>query len=152
MSSNNPITVAYLNYQGGTRSKLPLDLSKEILGLSRRESTFHVNSSHKRGEQPESGLSQSPAVHAGGVGAEPNGFSGSSSRLWQPRNICFCQWQKPESKRILHNFLEKKSEGLDSLTQVWQFKLAYAFPPLTLSLRVLQKISQSSGYPLLIVP
>ena len=45
-----------------------------------------------------------------------------------------------------------EAEALDALAQTWDFRLAYAFPPPPILLRVIRKIAVSSGIFLLVTP
>ena len=150
--SDNATTVAFLNRQGGTRSHSLLALSLRILGWveQRVPSLLAV---HIRGSLNLEAdfLSRQPILQ-GEWELCPETFSWSCQQLGHPEIDLFARKGNRKVNKFFSLSREQGSQGVDALAQLWNFQLAYAFPPLNLIPRVLQKLNVSDTNLILITP
>ncbi|CAJ0962706.1 unnamed protein product [Ranitomeya imitator] len=151
VQSDNVTAVAYINNQGGTRSRAAM---QEVSHILRWAETNHSSIS---------------AVHIPGVenwAADFLSRQGLASGEWELhpevfRQICL-RWGTPDvdlmASRLnakVHNFIARSRDpqaiGVDALIFPWhQFQLPYVFPPLPLLPKVIQKI-KTEGVPVILV-
>ncbi|CAJ0958249.1 unnamed protein product [Ranitomeya imitator] len=151
VQSDNVTAVAYINHQGGTRSRAAM---QEVSLILRWAETNHSIIS---------------AVHIPGVenwAADFLSRQGLASGEWELHPEVFLQiclrWGTPDvdlmASRLnakVHNFIARSRDpqaiGVDALISPWhQFQLPYVFPPLPLLPRVIRKI-KTEGVPVILV-
>ncbi|CAJ0964540.1 unnamed protein product [Ranitomeya imitator] len=143
--SDNRVTVAYINRQGGTRSSTLMEVANPI---------FQVAEVH---------LLSLTALHIkGSINTKADYLSRNMLRQgeWSLNPAIFSQiiqlWGCPEidlfanrENKKLHQFcsLNPKDNpyAVDALLISWHFRLAYAFPPLNLISLVLRKIREDKA-------
>ncbi|CAJ0944859.1 unnamed protein product [Ranitomeya imitator] len=151
VQSDNVTAVAYINHQGGTRSRAAM---QEVSHILRWAETNHSTIS---------------AVHIPGVenwAADFLSRQGLASGEWELhpevfRQICL-RWGTPDvdlmASRLnakVHNFIARSRDpqaiGVDALISPWHpFQLPYVFPPLPLLPKAIRKI-KSEGVPVILV-
>ena len=149
--TDSSTALAYIRKEGGTMSLPLLRIARKILLLLHREDIRIL-----------------PIF----VSSAENLLADAASRRLTPPdwhlpaeifNIVVSHWQRPEvdlfasqASAHLPRFFAwgdaTGAEAFDALAQPWNFRLAYAFPPPPLLLRVALKIEASSGEFILITP
>ena len=149
--TDSSTAMAYIRKEGGTISRPLLLLAREILLLAHRHQIRIL-----------------PVF----VSSEENHLADAASRFlalpdWFLPEEVFLRivrrWGLPiidlfastESAQVRRFFAwgeAPEAEALDALAQTWDFRLAYAFPPPPILLRIIRKIASSSGIFLLVTP
>ena len=149
--TDSTTAIAYVRKEGGTISPLLLDIASEILCLAHRRA-----------------LRILPVY----VPSEENLLADAASRFldlpdWHLRSDLFLRlvalWGRPaidlfatESSKQVDRFFAwgdaRGAEAFDALAQLWDFPLAYAFPPPPLLPRTIAKIANSPGEFVLVTP
>ncbi|CAJ0958217.1 unnamed protein product [Ranitomeya imitator] len=153
VQSDNVTAVAYINHQGGTRSRAAM---REVSLILRWAETNHSIIS---------------AVHIPGVenwAADFLSRQGLASGEWELHPEVFHQiclrWGTPDVDLMasrwnakVHNFIARSRDpqaiGVDALISPWHhFQLPYVFPPLPLLPKVIRKIRTEGGPVILVAP
>ncbi|CAJ0923458.1 unnamed protein product [Ranitomeya imitator] len=153
VQSDNVTAVAYINHQGGTRSRAAM---REVSLILRWAETNHSIIS---------------AVHIPGVenwAADFLSRQGLASGEWELHPEVFLQiclrWGTPDVDLMasrwnakVHNFIARSRDpqaiGVDALISPWHhFQLPYVFPPLPLLPKVIRKIRTEGGPVILVAP
>ena len=149
--TDSTTAIAYIRKEGGTVSPVLLEIATEILSLA------HLRS-----------LRILPVY----VPSEENLLADAASRFldlpdWHLRHDLFLRlislWGQPtidlfatESSAQVDRFFAwgdaQGAEAFDALAQLWDFPLAYAFPPPPLLPRTIMKIANSPGEFVLVTP
>jgi hypothetical protein len=82
----------------------------------------------------------------------PNVFQAIAARWGLPVIDLFASNASKQTKRFYSWNAFDKPEGVDALSQKWDFSLAYAFPPIALLKRVVKKLEMSRGTFILVSP
>ena len=149
--TDSTTAMSYIRKEGGTVSPVLLDIARDILLLAHHRS-----------------LRILPVY----VPSEENLLADSASRFldlpdWHLRSDLFLRltslWGRPsidlfatESSKQVDRFYAwgdaQGAEAFDALIQLWNFPLAYAFPPPPLLPRTIAKIAHSPGEFILVTP
>jgi hypothetical protein len=79
-------------------------------------------------------------------------FRAFSARWGLPIIDLFASNASKQTQRFFSWDASDKPEGIDALSQRWDFSLAYAFPPIALLKRVVKKLETSKGTFILVSP
>lgn len=85
-------------------------------------------------------LSQQP-IHQGEWELNPELFALMCWHFGTPEIDLFARRVNRRVRRLFSLSSKEGFEGVDTLAQDWEFARAYAFPPLALILRIVQKLS-----------
>ncbi|XP_063371145.1 uncharacterized protein LOC134659432 [Cydia amplana] len=152
VQSDNRTVVAYIKKQGGTRSRHLTMLVSQLL---------HTANTLRTDLCPQ----YIPGIY--------NDIADSLSRQkpladWhlsqQVTNLIFCKWGTPEidlfatkESRVVPAYVsrdakDKEAQFVDAFSRVWQFDLAWIFPPPSIIPRVLAHLNHAKGTYIIIVP
>ncbi|XP_071971333.1 uncharacterized protein [Engystomops pustulosus] len=150
--SDNTTTVAYLKRQGGTQSASLQKISKKIF-LWAEENVLSLTAVHLKGsENKEADFLSRYTLDPHEWCLNKEVFSHLTQKWGIPQIDLFAT---RENKKADHYFsLQKNTPDylLDAFCHSWHSRLAYAFPPLPLISRTVQKIRQEDLKIILIVP
>ena len=149
--TDNTTALSYIKKEGGTISLPLLIVAREILlELHRRRIEIvpvFVASEENLHADAASRLQSLPDWHL------PRLIFDRIAILWGCPDIdLFATKESSQVQRFFAWGRDEEAEAFDALAQLWNFKLAYAFPPPQIIPRVLQKIEVSSGTFILVTP
>ncbi|KAI5752161.1 hypothetical protein M8J77_014412 [Diaphorina citri] len=152
LQSDNKTVIAFIRKQGGLKSKILLQDTRDLLLLASRLN-IHIL----------------PFYIPGKVNSIADSLS-RQERLpdWHLKSsitqIVFKRWGIPEfdlfasrASRIVGRYatldpLDHRAEFVDAFSKVWRFRLAWIFPPPPLIPQVLHHLNKASGCYILVVP
>jgi hypothetical protein len=82
----------------------------------------------------------------------PFGFRAIAARWGLPKIDLFARNASKQTQRFYRWDASNNPEGVDALSQRWDFPLAYAFPPIALLKKVVKKLKTSKGTFILVSP
>ncbi|XP_070591368.1 CUE domain-containing protein 1 isoform X2 [Erythrolamprus reginae] len=150
--TDNVATRAHLNHQGGTRSHRLMEETSRLFNWA------------------ETHLASLTAEHIAGVSnikadwlsratldpsewrLDPELFKQLTQRFGVPLVDLFATSQNAQLERFFTRFPDPRAEGTNALWAPWPPGLLYAFPPVNLVPRVVEKILQEKAEVLLIAP
>lgn len=150
--SDNATAVAYINRQGGTRSKVLQSLAKGILSWAELH-TLSLSAVHLKGtlNRVADFLSRNQILEAEWQ-LNPEVFQLIVQKWGRPRVDLFATQENSQMSRFFSLNRNEASLGVDALAQDWKFHLCYAFPPFQLIPRVIAKIRKEETTVILITP
>ncbi|XP_069600694.1 uncharacterized protein [Ranitomeya imitator] len=150
--SDNMTTVAHLRHQGSTRHEDLKRISARIFSWA-EEHVLSISALHIKGEiNVQADFLSRTEVHPGEWSLNPEVFQILVKRWGQPEVDLFANSQNAKVDQFFS--LDPMNPGLavDALVQPWTFSLAYAFPPLPILPKVLQKIRAEKLKVILVAP
>jgi hypothetical protein len=86
------------------------------------------------------------------LASSPRRVPGDRSQMGLPKINLFASNTSKQTQRFYSWDASDNPEGVDALSQRWDFPLAYAFPPIALLKRVMKKLETSKGTFILVSP
>ncbi|XP_077127812.1 uncharacterized protein LOC143783289 [Ranitomeya variabilis] len=150
--SDNSTTVAYVNRQGGTRSGSLMTIAGEIFQFAETHLTS-LTALHIRGvENTKADYLSRNRLRQGEWSLNRTVFR-LITRAWGvPQIDLFATRGNRQVERFASLNSMDHPDMLDSLHHPWNFKLAYAFPPMSLIPLVIRKIRRERARVILIAP
>ncbi|XP_068128007.1 uncharacterized protein [Hyperolius riggenbachi] len=150
--SDNSSVVAYLNHQGGTRSRRLWSQTARILHWAESNLTS-VRAVHLKGtcNVVADYLSRS-AILQDEWSLNPEVFVQISQAWGTPAVDLFARRQNSKCLKFCSLYPKDNPWEIDAFSIEWRLNLMYAFPPIPLISRVLNKIMQDRAQVILIVP
>ena len=149
--TDSTTALSYIAKEGGTHSPVLLEIASKILQLAAEMGVnivpVYVPSEENLHADFASRFKTLPDLHL-----RPAIFQ-KLCQIWgSPQIDLFATEMSAQLPRFYAWGEAPNAEAFDALSQVWTFKMAYAFPPLPLIPRVLAKIRQSQGIFILLTP
>ncbi|XP_041433304.1 uncharacterized protein LOC121398305 [Xenopus laevis] len=152
VQSDNSTTVAYINRQGGTRSKASLAEVVQILAWAEL-SSVRLSAIHIPGvDNTQADFLSRNQLDPGEWELHPAVFTDLVKRWGSPQVDLMASRANRKVPAFYARFRDPSAMGVDAMTQVWDFHLAYVFPPFPMLPRVLKKIKQSYTTVIVIAP
>ncbi|XP_041446270.1 uncharacterized protein LOC121403038 [Xenopus laevis] len=152
IQSDNVTTVAYINRQGGTRSQKALAEAREILQWAEQNSV-RLSAIHIPGvANTKADLLSRNQLDPGEWELHPEAFDQLVSIWGRPSIDLMASRRNRKVSTFFARYRDPLAAGVDAMTQHWQFKLAYVFPPLPMLPRVLKKLKQSRATVIVVAP
>ncbi|XP_077124878.1 uncharacterized protein LOC143781863 [Ranitomeya variabilis] len=150
--SDNSTTVAYVNRQGGTRSGSLMTIAGEIFQFAETHLTS-LTALHIRGvENTKADYLSRNRLRQGEWSLNRTVFR-LITRAWGvPQIDLFATRGNRQVERFASLNSMDHPDMLDSLHHPWDFRLAYAFPPMSLIPLVIRKIRRERARVILIAP
>ncbi|XP_073408631.1 uncharacterized protein [Dendrobates tinctorius] len=142
--SDNQVTVAYINHQGGTRSKPLMNVAERLFRLA--EQHFQsLTALHIKGKENITAdfLSRNP-LKQGEWSLNTSIFDLIVQKWGQPEVDLFATRENRKLKQFCSLNPTENPLEVDAFLIKWDFGLAYAFPPLSLLPLVMKKIRRDS--------
>ncbi|XP_069827931.1 uncharacterized protein [Dendropsophus ebraccatus] len=150
--SDNATTVAFINHQGGTRHRPLQFLARKIFGWAELH-LLSLSAVHLKGSQNiVADFLSRQEIHPGEWSLNPEVFQTLISKWGVPEVDLFATRKNTKVKRFFSLNPKEMPEAVDALNQRWTFNLAYAFPPLPLVARALQKILSGQTRVIFVAP
>lgn len=152
IQSDNATTVAYINKQGGTRSQELMDLTFRIFSLA--EGNFQsLSAVFLRGKlNQQADFLSRQTLHQGEWSLNKVIFR-KVSELWGvPEIDLFSSKKNRQVSQFCSLNPADRPWAVDAFSVPWKWKLAYAFPPISLIPRVLKKIREDQARIILVAP
>ena len=143
-------SLAYIRKEGGTVSPMMLTVARDILLLHRRKIRIlpvFIKSEENLQADAASRFIELPDWHL-----PTTIFNRICNRWSTPEIDIFATQHSTHLPRFFAWGDDEGAEAYDALAQFWDFRLAYAFPPPQILLRVLKKIASSEGTFILVTP
>ncbi|XP_077113927.1 uncharacterized protein LOC143769315 [Ranitomeya variabilis] len=150
--SDNSTTVAYVNRQGGTRSGSLMTIAADIFQLAETHLTS-LTALHIKGvENIRADYLSRNELRQGEWTLNKSIFRMITESWGIPQIDLFAKRDNRQVKRFTSLNVTDHPDKLDSLHHPWRFKLAYAFPPMSLIPLVIRKIRMEQARVILIAP
>lgn len=150
--SDNTTTVAYLNKQGGTRSRSLCLLSAKIFSWA-EGNIRSLSAVHLRGvENTAADFLSRTTLQKGEWQLNPRVFRELVNLVGLPQIDLFASRRNHQVQAFFSLDFRDQPLAVDALAQPWSHHLLYAFPPFSLIPKVLRKVQQDRARVLLIAP
>jgi hypothetical protein len=148
---DNTTALAYIKKEGGTISLQVLAEAKKLLVLAHQMSVrilpVYIPTEENILADAASRFQEIPDWRL-----HPSIFRAITARWGLPVIDLFARDASKQTKRFYSWNAFDNSEGVDALSQRWDFPVAYAFPPVALLKRVVKKMETSRGTFILVSP
>lgn len=150
--TDNSTAVAYLNKQGGTRSRALCRIAARIFEWA-EVNISSLSAVHLKGEENVKAdfLSRRPLLKGEWM-LNPGIFAQVIQRFGRPCIDLFASGQNHQVKSFFSLNHRDLPQGVDAFSQSWKKGLLYAFPPFSLIPRVLKKVQEDEALVILIAP
>ncbi|KAM4037388.1 ELMO domain-containing protein 3 isoform 1-T2 [Anomaloglossus baeobatrachus] len=153
IQSDNATAVAYINHQGGTRSRQAFQEVRRIL-LWAEATASTISAVHIPGvENWEADFLSRQGMDAGEWSLHPDVFREICRRWGTPDVDLMASRHNNKVPAFMARSQDHRALAADALVQDWsQFRLPYVFPPLVMLPRVLRKIRSDCRRAILVAP
>ncbi|XP_073405955.1 uncharacterized protein [Dendrobates tinctorius] len=150
--SDNQVTVAYINHQGGTRSKPLMNVAERLFQLAERH-FLSLTALHIKGKENITAdfLSRN-LLRQGEWSLKTSIFDLIVQKWGQPERDLFATMENRKVRQFCSLNPRENPLAVDAFLIKWDFRLAYAFPPLSLLPLVLRKIRRDRARVIVIFP
>ncbi|XP_077111651.1 uncharacterized protein LOC143767303 [Ranitomeya variabilis] len=150
--SDNRVTVAYINHQGGTRSKSLMCVADRLFHLAEQH-LLSLTALHIRGaENTTADFLSRNTLRQGEWSLNGSIFNLIVERWGQPEVDLFATKENRKVAQFCSLNPRENPLSVDALLIDWNFRLAYAFPPLSLLPLVVRKIRKDKATVIIIAP
>jgi hypothetical protein len=148
---DNTTALSHIRKEGGLKSKAVLEWAEKILLLAHQRNLrilpAFIPSEENLQADAASRFQSLPDWHL-----SPIVFRQIVARKGLPQVDLFASRRSAQLSRFFSWDAADSPESLDALCQIWDFNLAYLFPPIPLLRRVVKKLERSRGTFLLVTP
>ncbi|CAJ0934888.1 unnamed protein product [Ranitomeya imitator] len=138
-------TVAYLRHQGGTKYASLKEVAARIFFWAERN-LLSVTAVHLRGlDNTQADFLSRKDVHPGEWSLNQAVFQSLAEKWGTPEVDLFANRQNAKVETFFSLHYKDKAQGIDAFSHQWKFNLAYAFPPIPMLAKTLQKIRTDEG-------
>ncbi|XP_040188033.1 uncharacterized protein LOC120920173 [Rana temporaria] len=150
--SDNIATVAYLNKQGGTRSRILQGIAQEMLSWA-EVNLGSISAVHLKGTQNSlADYLSRHRVERDNWSLHPEVFAEVTNKWGYPEADLFANQENSKTEEFFSLNPGDRSLGIDALANPWPFDLCYAFPPIRLIPDELRKFLLEETDLILIAP
>jgi hypothetical protein len=146
---DNTTALAHIRKEGGLRGRALLKGSREDPPFHPPASTASAACIHPFGRERPGRRSLEVPVDPG-LAPRPQGFSPDIGSQGSPQINLFASRQSAQTRHFFSWNAADVPEAIDALSQKWDFKLAFLFPPIPLLKRIIRKLELSRGTFLLV--
>ncbi|CAJ0966409.1 unnamed protein product [Ranitomeya imitator] len=149
--TDNRAVVAYVNHQGGTRSKGLMNASKLLFQLA--EHLLSLSALHIRGiENTQADFLSRRGLRQGEWSLNPQIFQQIVQSCGSPEIDLFANSHNKKVRKFCSLNPREHPFAVDALLIPWKFSLAYAFPPIVMIPAVIRKIREDQARIILKAP